>query len=1072
MLLSIVQQVSAQSDQIKVSGIVLDETGQSIIGASVNTVGARQGTITDLDGRFTITSKNNAILQVSYIGYITQNINIGNKTDLRVVMKEDSKTLDEVVVTALGISRDAKSLPYARQSVDKEGLDEAKDPNLLNMLSGRVSGVQFISNGGALSSTRVVIRGENSLTGNNQPLYVIDGVPIMNNMGDSGDLDYGNAASSINPDDVESIEVLKGANASALYGSDAANGVILITTKKAGKKAGLGVTYSNNTQFSKLNQFPIYQNVYGAGTTGLNSDFNYQGQSGFNPDLPLQLPNLSLSGYGNRSFGLPMLGFNVIGRDGKVKTYSPSPETITNMYQVGTQMTNSLSLERVTDLVAVRLSYTNIHSDDILENFNKLNRNTFNLGSNIKLAKFLSADINAQYVKDKVDNRGFRNSSDRNPLYAITNLPRDASYEELKIWKNEDGTPKTQNSFYNPYWLINELSNADEKNWLMANLTLNFTLTNYLKLRLRGATDYQTMDAWSFTNFYSPFDRDGEYFAYQRQATNNMFEALVMFNKKVGKFNLNSNLGTSNQKVESKQLRSTVQSLLMPDVKSLSNNAATASTWEEYSGKEKIGLFLQANAGYNNFAYIDVTARNDWSSTLPYPHSYFYYSGGTSIILTEALKIPKDILSFAKVRSSYAKTGNDTGFDMLRNGFSYGGLFNGTMPWYTGDNISRNPNLKPETTISTEFGTDLRFFNDRLSIDFTYYQKATKDQIVQASVSAVSGYEKKMFNSGEIQNKGYELSINAIPVRTKNFEWSIRGNWSKNESKVISLMDGVDRFRLANWNGTSVEVFAEVGQPYGVMYGTDYKRNENGDVLCDINGRPKSDSESHFFGKVSPDWIGGINNSFRYRDFDMNFLIDFKQGGLLWSYSSYQGSRNGQTVESLQGRNEFILSSIILGENDSERKGYLEANRTNSTQNYNAQYLDKGRVNGSVLPDRRVYDAEVPGLAGQECTNGINPVNYYSDDVLKSARRYLYDASFVKLRAISVGYNVPRNFLRKSPFNSVRLSAVGRNIWTMHQNTPKGLDPEATTNTGNGQGIEQGFSLPQANYGFDIKVTF
>lgn len=1070
-LLAFSSTVYAQNERI-IAGQITDNEKQPLIGASIVIDNTSVGVLSDLDGRFRLNApENTKQLRISYIGYVTQLVNVERRNTVNVVLIEDSNVLNEVVVTALGISREAKSLPYATQSINTEGMTEARDNNLLNALSGKVAGVQFISNGGSLTSTRVVIRGENSLTGNNQPLFVVDGIPIMNNMGDNGDIDYGNAASAINPDDIESIEVLKGANASALYGSDATNGVILITTKKAKQKTGMGITYSLNTQFSKLNQFPLYQNIYGAGTNGLHAGFNYQGQDGFNPELPLYYPNFSLGSYSSMSFGAPMLGFEVIGRDGKVKTYSPSPETITNMYQVGTQLTNSISFDKVSDVLTFRFSYTNIISDDILANFNKLNRNSFNIRATVKLNKYLSTDVNAQYVRDNVDNRGFRNASDRNPLVAIANMPRDASYEELKVWKNEDGTPKTMSGFNNPYWLLNELSNADEKHWLMGNLTLNFTFTNYLKLRLRGATDIQTQRGWDFTNFYSSWDRDGAYRTLQRQSTSNTFEALASFNKKFGKFGVSVNAGASNQKVKSEQIESKVNAMLQPDVKSLANNAGTASATEGRSAKEKIGLFGQANVGYNNFFYIDATARNDWSSSLPAPHSYFYYSGGVSFVATDAFKAAKKIFSFAKFRASYAKTGNDTGFDMLLNGYSYGGLYLGNMTWYTGESTSKNATLKPENTISTELGADLRFLKNRLSVDFTYYQKATKNQIVQASISVMSGHERKVFNRGEIQNKGYELSLRAVPIRTKNFEWNIQANWSKNISKVVSLMEGIDRFRLANWNGTSVEIFAEVGQPYGVMYGADYKRNEEGDILCNIDGQPKANDQNKFLGKVSPDWLAGISNTFRYKNFDLSFLFDFKKGGLLWSYSAYQGARYGQTVASLPGRDEYYFSNTVLGENDTERRGYLEPNRTNNANTNTVPYIDSERKKGIYLSEKRVYDVEVVGLAGQESFASMKPTTYYNDP-LKSMRRYLYDASYIKFRSINIGYNVPKNFLRKTPFSSARISAVGRNLYTLHQNTPKGLDPEATTSTGNGQGIEQGFSLPQANYGFDIKVSF
>jgi hypothetical protein len=466
---------------------------------------------------------------------------------------------------------------------------------------------------------------------------------------------------------------------------------------------------------------------------------------------------------------------------------------------------------------------------------------------------------------------------------------------------------------------------------------------------------------------------------------------------------------------------------------------------------------------------------------LPKPYSYFYYSGGLSFVVSDAFNLPKNIISFAKLRASYAQTGNDTGFDMLLNGYSYGGILFKDVPgmpsgfegftWYTGEATSKNSALKPESTESTEFGADLRFFNNRLYLDFTYYEKATKNQIVQADMSIFSGHDRKVFNRGEIRNYGYELSARVIPFRISTFEWSIQANWSKNHSKVVSLMDGVDRFRLANWNGNSLEVVAEVGQPYGVMYGADYKRNEEGAILVNQDGQPKANPTNKYLGKVSPDWLGGISNTFRYRDFDFSFLLDFKHGGTLWSYSAYQGARYGNTVASLPGRDEYYFSNTILGENDEERRGYLEPNRTNSGDSKTSPYLDGDRQKGIYINEKCVYDVDVPIVAGQECFASMKPTTYYGDP-LKSMRRYIYDASYIKLRTVNFGYNVSKKFLKKTPFSTARISAVGRNLYTLFQNTPKGLDPEATTNTGNGQGIEQGFSLPQANFGFDIKVSF
>jgi TonB-linked SusC/RagA family outer membrane protein len=1068
--------MQAQNRSLK--GTVSDEQGNPMIGVSITVAGSNNATVSDTNGKYSLTIPDKAIVKFSYLGYKPQAVNIkGDKPVLDIVLEEDVIALQETVVYAMDMRRDEKSISTALQKVDTESMTESRDGNFLNMLAGKVANLQVISNGAPGTSTRVVLRGENSITGNNQPLYVIDGIPIINEMGEYGDMDYGNPANSINPDDIEGLTVLKGANAAALYGSDAANGVILITTKKASKKNGLGISVSSNLQFNQLMQYPIYQNVYGVGSGGrLNEDYNFYNSNKitYDPSKPWGIVLLTGRDYNQRSFGAPMLGFDVVGRNGEIKTYSPHPDNVISMYKSGHIWTNNVAFDKLTDVVSVRFSYSNAKTDDILNNFNILDRNSFSLRTTSKIAEFLSVDVNARYNNEKATNRGFRNASDKNPLYRMAWMPRDISKEEMTPWKKPDGKSVIfPGGFYNPYWLLNELSNEDKKHWLLIDAGLNFNITKDIKLRLKGSIDMNVAQGWTFTNMYAPFgDTDGDFQSFSEIYRSDVLEALLSYNKKWKDFNLSASAGAWGQSYERKKEIGRVETLLQPDDKSLANNGGVARAWEDYNAKKKQAVFGTTSLGYKDFLYLDITGRNDWSSSLPAKNrSYFYSSSGVSFVLTEAVKIPKNVLSYAKFRASIATVGNDTGFDMLLDGYAYGNIYLGDMPWYQSDNLKKKLMLKPEQTTSSEIGTDLRFWNNRINIDATYYSKSTKDQILQSRVSVASGYENAMYNAGEVRNWGTELSLRIVPVKTKEIEWTSIFNWAKNHSKIVSLANDMESMTISRHNNT--EIRAVVGRSYGTLYGSDWKRDEEGRVMVDANGR-NIEEKGLFLGDVSPDWIGGWGNSFKIKNIDVSFLFSFKKGGLLWSATATQGSRDGQTLESLVGRDEHLFSHWVLGENDQERKGYLQQAHTvnpqaNLTDN-TVPYYDSDRLSGIKIPNA-YFDESVPDLAGRPSYINVNPQDFWSTE--KNGHLFLYDASFIKLREVSIGYNFPKSLLKHTPFfRSVKLSAVGRNLAILYQKTPKGLDPEATTSMGNGQGVENGFNLPSMTYGFDLKVTF
>ncbi|MBQ9667388.1 MAG: SusC/RagA family TonB-linked outer membrane protein [Prevotella sp.] len=597
---------TALAQQHRLTGTVTDETGEPLTGVTVTIVGHQNaGAITDLNGHYSLSVPDeNAALRFTYVGYKAKAVNLKNgQQTLNVVLAEDTKMLSETVVTAMDIRRDEKSMSTAYQKVDIAGMDENRSTNFLDMLSGKIAGVQIISNGVG-GSASVVIRGMNSITGNNQPLFVIDGTPIINDVqtGEIG-LDYGNPAANLNPDDIEDIVVLKGANASALYGSDAANGAILITTKKAGNKtAGLGVSYSSTLQFSHIMQKPSYQNVYGGGESGLGikkETFNYL-ENSENPYDPNYEYGIARLGWQNqRSWGFPMLDYRVLGRNGEYKTYS-ADNSLLDLYETAHSWTNNVSIEKASEVASFRLSYTNVNSDDVMQKQNEFKRNNFNFHGTVKPVKWFEVELNARYSTEHMDNRNWRNANKQNPMYNAAWMPRDMAYGEMTPWKEADGTLAGFNKggFVNPLWSINEMSNEDTRDTFWGNITLKFDLYKGLTLRLKGNMDKSNVEGNEFVNMYDPKDisqGDGKYKEFQESARNVTYEALLSYNKRWNDFNLSASVGANTSNFKFKKINSEVQTLLMPDVKSLANNGAKMNSWQDYSAKRKQAVFGTAS---------------------------------------------------------------------------------------------------------------------------------------------------------------------------------------------------------------------------------------------------------------------------------------------------------------------------------------------------------------------------------------------------------------------------------------------------------------------------------------------
>lgn len=1056
--------VKAQ-DVTVVQGTVVDANDQlPLPGVNVVVKNAKQAVVTDKDGHYSIhiNRQERPILSFSMIGYETNNIEVKKNSTINISLSVSSKMIDEVVVTALGINRTAKSLGYARQNVDVESMTESRSSNLTNMLAGKVAGVNVIAGSSPTASTRIEIRGNKSLTGNNQPLFVIDGVIIQNDMGQSGDLDYGNMAANINPDDVESMEVLKGANAAALYGADAANGVILITTKKAGKNKGLGVSYGLNMMWNTIIEYPEFQNIYGGGQSfrlGENNTYRDLTQ----PNVSLMLP------YRGKSWGIPMLGtFDVMGRNGVMKSYQPNPTNVIDFYQTSLQTTNNFSISKSNDVAGFLFNYTNTANNDVLDGANIRNRHNFSLRTNYTISKFIQADASVRYTLDNLKNRPYSGWSDRNPMKAYLFFPRDMGLSELIPWKDSNGNAlrytTSDAGFVNPYWSLNECWNADQKEWLLASLNFVVNLHKDLKLQVRGSIDSQDGSGFDFTNKGSLWAPDGKYSTFSHSINNYQYEGFFTYNKTISNdFTLNANFGGSWRENSYYSVQSSVSKLIVHDMASLSNAAEAPTTSESLQRIRRESLYGAASFGYKSWAFIDVTARNDWNSTLPVENcSFFYPSISGSFIFSDAFKLPSKVFSFGKLRASWAKVGNGTDFNQLLNNFSQYILFNG-IPLFSVGSKLKNPELRPELTYSTEIGTDLRFFKNRFTIDATYYFTRSIDQIVSAKVSTSTGFTDRMYNTGEIQNRGLEIAMTVRPIQTKSgFIWDMSVNWAKNTNKVVSIMNGVSSLQLGGWG--SVTINAEEGKPYGVIRGTDYLRDADGYAMIGLDGKPIS-SNNQYLGNVQAKFTGSFTNKISYKNFDMNVMMDFKYGGMVFSASDFTGVDQGNSLRSLQYRDEYSFSYLVLKEDGNEMNGMNTIT--------GLPYSDISRPKGGIFPGR-LYGLNVE--TGKYEYKGVNTqylsAQIYWEQASKMTSAFLYDASYIKLREISIGYELPSKLLRKTPIRTLHLAIVGRNLWTILQNTPFGIDPQATASSGNDQGIESAFALPAAYYGFDFKISF
>lgn len=973
--------IAVEADGITVKGNISDVSGP-LIGVSVMVVGTTNGTITDMDGNFTLECNAGDELEISYIGYNT--IRVKAQSNMQITLEESSTELEEVVVTALGIKRDRKALGYGLSEVKGEELTKAKETNVINSLAGKVAGL-VVSNtaGGASGSTRVMLRGTTELTGNNQPLYVVDGVPLDNtnfgSAGEQGGYDLGDGISAINPDDIETMTVLKGPAASALYGSRASHGVILITTKKA-EQEKVSVEYNGSfTVDTQLAKWDDVQEIYGMGDNG-----QYQ---------------LDASSGTNQSWGVKADMIDKTYFDGSVHPFLIYPNNTSSFFRTGLTAQNTAVLSVNTGKTGVRFSFTDMRNKDILPNTN-MSRDNFNLRVNTSAGP-IDFDFSANYTRENVKNRPALGSSQSNVGKNLMTLASTYNIEWLKNYQNADGTYANWNGNdqynRNPYWDLYKNENKSVKDVFRFTAKAIYNIDKHLKIQGTLGTDINNMNFDDFIARSTPGVLPGK-------LTNSIFnnrtlnaEILALYNNNWGSFDLNATLGGNIFKVDNKTTVITGTDQQMDGVVSIINYAEQNVQPSTYK-KQINSLYASASLGYRSTYYLEGTVRGDRSSTLPSSNNtYIYPSVSGSIVFTNFIKNSniKNVFSFGKVRASWAKVGSDTdpyqlALNYATGKYSYPGFTIGMINNYT----QPNSDLKPTMTSSYELGAELKFFNGRLGIDLTYYNQTSKDQIISLASSAPSGYQSRLINAGKIQNKGIELAINGRVLQIKDFAWDAGFNFSKNSNKVLELVEGMDFFQLADASWAGVSVGAEVGKDYGSILGTDFKRNENGDILIDKNtGLPLYDENLKTLGNSTWDWTGGFYSTFTYKNFHLYAAFDIKMGADLYSFSMRSAYLTGKATGTLPGREEWYRS-----EEARKAAGMTEE-----------QWRTAGKCEGLIV------DGVVDNGDGTYSKNtyAVNPQNYWKSVAEKAPALFIYDNSYIKCREITFGYTFPSSMLGK-----------------------------------------------------------
>jgi len=1049
-----------------IRGHVTSQGGELLPGVSIVVTGTSTGTQTNTDGNFSLTVPSGASsITASYIGFTSQVINLSQQNEYNIVLAEDAGLLNEVVVTALGISREKKSLGYSVQEIKGEDVSQTKQTNFVNGLNGKVAGVQVQGSSGMGGSAKISIRGVSSISGNNNPLFVIDGIPMDNsNFGSinstgkpgtnqargAGGYDYGNTIQDLNPDDIETYSVLKGAAASALYGSRALNGVVLITTKKGTKKNGIGVTYNFNAQMDKVYVLPKYQNEYGAGNSDTFEKLYTENGTYEDADGRYDL----LVDYAlDESWG-PKFDPNLLVRHywsfegaetGVSAPWTAQPNNVKDFFETGMTYTNSVALDGANDKGAFRLSYTNLIQNFILPN-SKYEKNTIGFNGNYNFTLKLKADVSVNYAGTNAKGRpgtGYDSSTGGNVMMQFNSFgQRSWDIEHMRDYINPDGSQRSWNrkSYSdpdpaytdNPYWTRYKNYQNDGRDRTYGVINLTYDITDDLKIGAKAMTDFYSdvrQERIAFGSNAVPF-----YSNYERFNKEENYEARISYTKTFNDFSVSAMAGVNRRdnlyRINGGQ---TVGGLNVKDFFNLRNSTSPILATEQLFQNRMNSVFASGSFGYKNYLYLDLTARNDWSSTLPpNNNSFFYPAASTSFVFSELDGLKGwGWLNFAKLRFGAAKVGNDTDPYRLLNIFEADQNI-GTNPSYTRPTQLNNAILKPETAVEFEAGLEARMFNNRFGFDFSAYHKTAKDQIIPLAVSATTGYLTAIINAGKMQNKGVELALYGTPIKTEEgFSWEATFNFARNLNKLINLYtDPLTGGRVTNLligaAPFGVTINAVEGEAYGSIMGSNYVFDDQGNKIVLEDGTYKVSDGVEKIGSILPRFTGGFLNTFNYKAFSLGINFDFQSGGSIYS------------VTNLFGRSS----------------GLFEETAANGI-----------RENGII----------VPGVKEDGTPNDVNITalqHFTANGYTRIAAASVFDASYIYLREMNFGYKLPNSFVNRLGLQGAKISITGRNLWLMKSNIPN-VDPSSVgLSSGNIQGID-GVSLPSTRtFGFNLNVTF
>lgn len=1044
----------------KVTGTVTGaEDGTPLIGVTILS-SSGTGTVSDIDGNFSLIVSADETLQFSYIGYLSQSINVGNRSTIDVVLEQDLQQLEEIVVTALGIERDKKALGYSITEVGSENIARNGEINAINSLAGKVAGINIsTTTAGPSGSSRVIIRGISEIDGNNQPLYVIDGVPVDNGTlgqaNQNGGFDLGDGLSDINPDDVESISVLKGASAAALYGARALNGVILVTTKK-GSKAGKGwsVDFNSTVTLDRIStKLDERQEIYGQGSNGIppetidrarNITSNWGGQ--FDPSV------------------------TVTQVDGTDRPYGLIKNNIQDLFEDGVTYNNTIALSGGSQDANIRMSFTDIDNSDILPNAS-LERQNATLRAYSKLGKYFEIDGKLSYITEKVNNRPALTDEVTNIGNGVIGLAMNFDQEWLQTYKNDDGTylDYTGNIYRaNPYWTINETSNRSSKDRIMGFGSVKVNFTDWLSLKLRSGIDYYTFKHHEFYNQHTPTKEAGQMVDLTTTLKETNSDFLLTANRNINDdIRISASAGGNLMYNRSESLRLTGTGIKDPLEGDKMANFAEVQVTPPFSPRKKINsLYGFVNFAFKEYLYVDITGRNDWYSTLhPDHNSLFYPSISTSFVLSDAMDLNIEALSFVKFRASYAKVGGDADPYRRFNNYSYLPYNHNGMPLAEISGLSQNNSeLRPEQTRSLEFGADVRFFNGRIGLDAAYYTQTTDDLIFNAEIPVAGGYNFVYINAGELKNEGVELLLNTTPIKTASgLQWDLSLNFAKNTTTVTRLTEDIKAITIADARWAGVKIVAEEGSEFGLITGRAFLRDDQGNIIHGTDGMPRLTDEPVELGSTLPDWTAGAISTLSYKGLSLKAAFDVRMGGDIFAVTNMTMYGSGAHPETLEGRE---------GWNDYAQRNRDALDAWEAAGNAPEDFVNLPTDGGLIGPGVKETSASTEDNPEYEANDQIvNPSDYWNFVASNAPEKFIYDASYIKLRDLSLAYSLPRSLLEKTPFTNVRLSVIGRNLWTIYKNVPN-IDPESTYNNGNGQGLEYGSLPTRRHYGFSVNVSF